>query len=66
MIYVLILLQVLYIAVTQKNFDTIMSTSTQLASISFKKQGYLFVSDGGNAKTMVENLEKQQKSQNNL
>ena len=45
-----------------KNFDTIMSTSTQPASISFKRQGYLFVSDGGNAKTMVENLEQQQKA----
>ena len=45
-----------------KNFDTIMSTSNQPASISFKKQGYLFVSDGGNAKTMVENLEQQQKA----
>ena len=39
-----------------------MSTSTQPATISFKKQGSLFVSDGGNAKTMVENLEQQQKA----
>ncbi|MEC9046007.1 MAG: FAD-dependent oxidoreductase [Pseudomonadota bacterium] len=44
-----------------QKFDSIMRTETQPASISFRRQGYLFVSDGGDAKTMVENFEKQQK-----
>ncbi|MBH68541.1 MAG: FAD-dependent oxidoreductase [Rhodospirillaceae bacterium] len=44
-----------------RSFDEKMSINAKPASISFRKQGYLFVSDGGKAKTMEANFCKQKK-----
>ena len=44
-----------------KKFDQTMSSKGDQISISFRRQGYLFVSDAGNEKVMEQNFHKQQK-----
>ena len=44
-----------------KKFDQIMSSKGDQISISFRRQGYLFVSDAGNEKVMEQNFHNQQK-----
>ena len=44
-----------------KQFDQTMSSKGDQISISFRRQGYLFVSDAGNEKVMEQNFHKQQK-----
>ena len=42
-----------------ETFDQTMVCKNKLASISFRRQGYLFVSDGGNEKIMEKNFKSQ-------
>lgn len=44
-----------------KKFDQTMSSKGDQISISFRRQGYLFVSDAGNEKVMEQNFHNQQK-----
>jgi len=44
-----------------KQFDQTMSSKGDQISISFRRQGYLFVSDAGNEKVMEQNFHNQQK-----
>jgi glycine/D-amino acid oxidase-like deaminating enzyme len=44
-----------------KQFDQTMSSKGNQISISFRRQGYLFVSDAGNEKVMEQNFHNQQK-----
>ena len=44
-----------------ENFDKTFSNNLQPVSISYRKQGYLFISDGGDARTMEDNFEYQQR-----
>ena len=44
-----------------KNFDRTMSSEDNQISVSFRRQGYLFVSDAGNEKVMEHNFHNQQK-----
>ena len=43
-----------------EDFDRTMACKNQPTSISFRRQGYLFVSDGGNEKVMEKNFKAQQ------
>ncbi|MBT5914197.1 FAD-binding oxidoreductase [Rhodospirillaceae bacterium] len=44
-----------------KNFDQTMTSSDNQISVAFRRQGYLFLSDGGSEKVMEQNFHNQQK-----